>query len=112
MTSSNLIWLKPTPLATSIASAVRRLRLFNQFAGFGMRHILAVAIAIGAFISIGAIEACSVALAFLCRVVLFVVLVFLFAGIWVGCIILSRLRFPQRFTGKFISHSSKDKCKS
>jgi len=112
MTSSNLIWFKSTPLTVSIPRSIRRLRLSNKSSRFGMRHILSVAIAIGACLAIGAIEAGAVTLAFLCRVVLFVVLVFLFAGIWVGCIILSRLRFSQRFTGKFISHSSKDKCKS
>ena len=93
----------------SITTTVRSLRFPNKFTRFGMRHVLSVAIAVSACIAIGAIEACAIALAFLCRVVFFVVIVFLFAGIWIGCVILSRLRFSQRFTGKFISHKRKDK---
>lgn len=111
MTNSNLALFKPTPLTTSIPSAVRRLRLSNKSSRFGMRHILSVTIAISACIAIGAIEFGAVALAFFCRVILFVILVFLFAGVWIGCVILSRLRLPQRFTGKFISHTRKYKCK-
>lgn len=103
---------KSALFSLAIPGSIGRLRLFNKFTRFGMRHILSVAIAISACLAIGAIQACAIALAFICRVVLFVICVFLFSSVWVCSVILCRLRLPHRATGKFISHDYKDKWKS
>lgn len=93
----------------TVTPPVRRLRFTNKFTGLGVRHILAVAITISACIAIGAIEACAVLLAFICRMILFVVFVFLFAGVWIGSVVFSRLRFSRGTSSKFVSHKDKDK---
>jgi len=103
---------KPALFAMPITASIGGLRLLNKFTRFGVRHILSVTVAISACLAIGAIETCAIALAFICRVVLFVICVFLFSSVWVCSIILCRLRLPHRATGKFISHDYKDKWKS
>jgi len=87
-----------------IPSPIRRLFFLNHLTGFSVRHILSVAITVGPSLAVGAVKGCSIALSFIGRMVLFIVLSFFFFGFWVTCVIFSRPRFTQGAPSKFVSH--------